>query len=122
MQWGIIRSKSPYSIRIGESLHFLKISRNKLLFFYLSLKDQSYFLRLCLAQKRFANAFILMFRSNAKIFEIAILVFLSLFFLLVAYSRRTGKSFLSNLYQLLLQTCVTKIESTSLHTSANYCI
>lgn len=122
MQWGIMRSKSPYSIRIGESLHFLKISRNKLLFFYLSLKDQSYFLRLCLAQKRFANAFILMFRSNAKIFEIAILVFLSLFFLLVAYSRRTGKSFLSNLYQLLLQTCVTKIESTSLHTSANYCI
>lgn len=122
MQWGIIRSKSPYSIRIGESLHFLKISRNKLLFFYLSLKDQSYFLRLCLAQKRFANAFILMFRSNAKIFEIVILVFLSLFFLLVAYSRRTGKSFLSNLYQLLLQTCVTKIESTSLHTSANYCI
>lgn len=122
MQWGIIRSKSPYSIRIGESLHFLKISRNKLLFFYLSLKDQSYFLRLCLAQKRFANAFILMFRSNAKIFEIAILVFLSLFFFLVAYSRRTGKSFLSNLYQLLLQTCVTKIESTSLHTSANYCI
>ena len=122
MQWGIIRSKSPYSIRIGESLHFLKISRNKLLFFYLSLKDQSYFLRLCLAQKHFANAFILMFRSNAKIFEIAILVFLSLFFLLVAYSRRTGKSFLSNLYQLLLQTCVTKIESTSLHTSANYCI
>ena len=121
MQWGIIRSKSPYSIRIGESLHFLKISRNKLLFFYLSLKDQSYFLRLCLAQKRFANAFILMFRSNAKIFEIAILVFLSLFFLLVAYSRRTGKSFLSNLYQLLLQTCITKIESTSLHTSANYC-
>lgn len=122
MQWGIMRSKSPYSIRIGESLHFLKISRNKLLFFYLSLKDQSYFLRLCLAQKRFANAFILMFRSNAKIFEIAILVFLSLFFLLVAYSGRTGKSFLSNLYQLLLQTCVTKIESTSLHTSANYCI
>ena len=121
MQWGIIRSKSPYSIRIGESLHFLKISRNKLLFFYLSLKDQSYFLRLCLAQKRFANAFILMFRSNAKIFEIAILVFLSLFFLLVAFSGRTGKSFLSNLYQLLLQTCITKIESTSLHTSANCC-
>ena len=57
---------------------------------------------LCLAQKQFAIAFILMFRSNAKIFEIAILVFLSLFFLPVAYSGRTGKSFLSNLYQLLL--------------------
>ena len=45
-----------------------------------------------------------------------------LFFLFIAFSGRTGKSFLSNFCQLFLQTCITKIRSSSLDNPTNYCV
>ena len=54
-----------------------------------------------------------MFVSIAKSFAIAIL------FLLIAFSERTGKSFLGNFHQLFFLICVTKIGSPSLGTPAN---
>ena len=47
--------------------------------------------------------------------------FFPLFFLLVAFSGQTGKSFLNNVGQLSLHIYVTKIESLSLGTPAIYC-
>ena len=44
-----------------------------------------------------------------------------IFFLFIALSGRTGKRFLSNFCQLFLQTCITKIRSSSLANPTNYC-
>ena len=63
--------------------------------------------------KRTELLHLIMFVSNAKSFAIAIL------FLLIAFSGRTGKSFLGNFHQLFFLICVTKIGSPSLVTPAN---
>ena len=63
---------------------------------------------------------VIAFACNAKRFATVILFFLV--FIPSAVFGRTGKSFLSQIRQLFLQTCVTKIGSLSFHILANYCV